>query len=317
MSEHDDVIERSAIDSGGAKMKSGDAERAICKVHDQSEKEDVGVVCVEEEADARDGPLSPGTDDVGSQGRGGNHGLLSTIEKPTSAGPAMNGTREMCDSSGDDTRGTGDGQARLVADATARESREPNYSIALPSAEGGGQGATGGIADDGVGGPETETETTALAALTVVDNPRRRAEVQLSRNVAGGEGDEGGEGEADSVMEASLRSKLNDSSRNGHAQAGPEEVHSIETSPASSADSAATSAVSTGAVATGADCEQDSGGEVGDEVASAVRTGSDEAMGADDFLPLFSLVLVSGVEMLVGFLRGRCAFKIGPTACFL
>lgn len=278
-------------------------------MHNQSEEEDGSGGSVEDGGDARDGLLSPGKGELRSRERDSNDRVLFTIETSTSTGPAMNGTREMCDSDVDvenDTRGTGDGQVRQVTDTTASDSGEPNCNIVLPSAEGEGQGEDEAIADDGLGGPET----TALAALSVVDSTRRRADVELPRNghVAGTEdGDEGkgeGEGKAHSAIKASLRSKLNDDSNNWRAPPSPEEARSPETSPASSGGS-------TGTVATGADCEQDGGDEVGDEVgdvASAVRTGSDEAMGADDFLPLFALVLVSGVEMVV-FLRGQCALR--------
>lgn len=74
-------------------------------------------------------------------------------------------------------------------------------------------------------------------------------------------------------------------SASASASPGKERVPSSETSPASS-------------VGIGDDRKEDGGDQVGEEVASGVGTGSDEAMGADDFLPLFALVLVSRVELL-------------------
>eukprot|EP00752_Nemacystus_decipiens_P014145 g12578.t2 len=152
--------------------------------------------------------------------------------------------------------------------------------------EGEGQGENEEV-DDGVGEPETTT----LAALSVVDNPRRSADpaLRLHGNIGETECESDGKGEEEShsVIEASLGSKLNDVGHNWRAPASLEEVRSPETSPASSA----------GTVATVVDCEQDDRHGVGEAVASAVRTGSDEAMGADDFLPLFSLVLVHSAPL--------------------
>lgn len=302
---------------------SVDTERACCGVHNQSEsegekegeEEDAGVVMVcdegEDGADAScgDGPLPTGEDASGRRERDSNNRLLPTTAKSTGPATATNGTREICEN---DTRGTGDGDGDgEVTDATASDPREPKCNLEVPSAEGEHEEiADGGDDDDddGVGGPET----TALAALSLINDSIRRAELSRNEDVAGTEG------EGHSACEASLRSELNGigspgrvwrASASASASPGKEHLASSETSPASSADS-------TGTVAVGNydDREQDGGdevrdevgGEVGEQVAAAVKTGTDEAMGADDFLPLFALALVSCVEALVVFAGRVC-----------
>lgn len=240
---------------------SGDAESSSWKVHNQRETEDGGVVCVEDGTAARHGPfLSPENGELGGGETDSNGRWRSTIEQ--SACPAENGTRQ-------------------VMDAIASDSRETNSKMVLPSAEGEQEHKE--IAGDGAGG----SGTTPLAALSVVDNSRRRAEFSRHEDVAATENH--------SVTGTSLRSKLN-GSHNWRASASP------EASPAS------TSGESTGTVAadTGDDREED-GKDRGDEVAPAVGAGSDEAMGADDFLPLFALVLVSCAECADAFCwNGLC-----------
>lgn len=242
-------------------------------MRNQREEEDGRVVYVKDETDAGHGPLSPGEGELGSRETDSNDSLLSTIEKSTD--PAPNGTREVCVG---DTRQTDDGQE---TDATASDSRESNCSINLPPAEGEHEK----VAGDGAGEPET----TALAALSVGDNSPRRAESSLNGDATASEGH--------SMAElASLRPKL-DGSHNWRAPVSREKVPSPETSPACSGDS-------TG-IAVDTDDASEQGGDGGDEVAPAVGTGSDEAMGADDFLPLFALVLVSCVEVPVVFFLER------------
>lgn len=218
-------------------------------------------------ADATDGRLSfsSGRGELESRERDSNDRLLSTTE--ASSRSAKNGTPETCVN---DARGAAGGH---VTDASAIDSREPNCNGDLFSPE--ERRLRMEAADDGVGGPGTK----APAALGAIDNSRRRAEVSHNGEVAETERP---------LIEAPLRSKLS-GSHGCLAPTSPGRVPSPETSPASSGES-------TGAVGVGDDREQDGGDEVGDEVASAAGTGSDEAMGADDFLPLFALVLVSCVE---------------------
>lgn len=294
-------------------------------MNNQSDTEDGGVESVEDGGGggARYGPspspLSPATGELGSRERDCNGRLRSTIEKSSVAvaGPATIGSRKTSDACQNDTCVTGDGDGQ-VRDATATNSREPNCNIVLPAAEGELEEIADDGDGDGVGGPETTALAALALPLSVVDNSCPRGELSCSGDVAGTEA--GGACHSESLVEveASLRSELDgNGSHNWRASASPEteKVFSSETSPASSAGTS--SADTTGTVAIGDDCEQDGGEEVGEEVVSAVGSGSDEAMGADDFLPLFALVLVSCVEALCRrFVLEQWALRVKPRLSF-
>lgn len=168
-----------------------------------------------------------------------------------------------------DTRGIRDGQ---VMTTIASDLGEPNSNVVLPSAERDQKD----LADDGVGG----LGTTTLAALGVIDNSRQRAEFSLNGDVAATGGH--------SMTEAPLRRKLKGS-------------HNLRASASPGKKPPDMSPVSSGAINIGDDGEQDSR-----DRATAVGTVSDEAMGADDFLPLFALVLVSCAGALVLFTKTAC-----------
>lgn len=95
------------------------------------------------------------------------------------------------------------------------------------------------------------------------------------------------------VSEAPLRDKLKDGRRRCPSSASDETRHTLEIDPTSSWESISSLDDGAGAISEGR--ERDGGeGAAGDgSVATAGRRDSDEAMGADDFLPLFALVLVS------------------------